>query len=167
MGSQFFNPIFRKTSWPSLICRHVLNFLRVKSTFPKCKFQIRSSISSHQMLENWDFSRRSRKAVLDTFLSIFRILRTSKSSQRYENYNTFILMKSQTSFVRAPNISTKSYCFCTEIGIKFKIVAFFTSICASLLPRYEVTLLLFNDKLSGIITGRQWQHDRKAIIKMK
>ena len=53
------------------------------------------------MLENWDFSRRSRKAVLDTFLSIFRILRTSKSSQRYENYNTFILMKSQTSFVRS------------------------------------------------------------------
>ena len=102
MGSQFFYPIFRKTSWPSLICRHVLNFLRVKSTFPKCKFRIRSSISSHQMLENWDFSRRSRKAVLDTFLSIFRILRTSKSSQRYENYNTFILMKSQTSFVRAP-----------------------------------------------------------------
>ena len=98
----FFYPIFRKTSWPSLICRHVLNFLRVKSTFSKCKFRICSSISSHQMLENWDFSRRSRKAVLDTFLSIFRILRTSKSSQRYENYNTFILMKSQTSFVRAP-----------------------------------------------------------------
>ena len=60
------------------------------------------------MLENWDFSRRSRKAVLDTFLSIFRILRTSKSSQRYENYNTFILMKSQTSFLRAPNIGTKA-----------------------------------------------------------
>ena len=62
------------------------------------------------MLENWDFSRRSRKAVLDTFLSIFRILRTSKSSQRYENYNTFILMKSQTSFVRAPKFKYYSAC---------------------------------------------------------
>ena len=115
MGSQFFYPIFRKTSWPSLICRHVLNFLRVKSTFPKCKFRIRSSISSHQMLENWDFSRRSRKAVLDTFLSIFRILRTSKSSQRYENYNTFILMKSHV-FCEGPQISNKYIVFVLKVS---------------------------------------------------